>query len=493
MNQEGLNQEGVPQPPQSRLDELERTCFVIMPFGKKDVGGREVDFTAVFTEVFQPAIEEVTTPENEPLLAVRTDMDAFSGSINQDMFEYIMYSRVAFADISGFNPNVFYEIGARHSAQESGTVLFRQTGHAIPFDITTIKVFEYDHQPADNAEASRAFITQVLSDSLKHNRLDSPIRLALRAQWTGDPEQKLATAESSRKVTAPGDQTPASTRTETTSADAWRKAETERFVRDAEEAARLGDLELAKTNYWGALRFDPLNIIARMRLGLTLKHQGHHYDALEEFTTIVKLAPSYGEAWREKGVVEGLIARRIPPDARKQLSWLADGYESLRRATKLIPNDFDAWSSLGGVLKNVRDDPAGAREAYAHAAKISHGHPYPLLNALKLEAQATGALDLDAAEDQLAAAERLRRGQVEADPPTDTPWSFFDLAELRLYQNDERGFIEFVNKGIASSNAEWQPKTFRDSLRTSLLENGIDLPGLAEGISLLNDALTTET
>ena len=205
MNQEGLNQEGVPQPPQSRLDELERTCFVIMPFGKKDVGGREVDFTAVFTEVFQPAIEKVTTPENEPLLAVRTDMDAFSGSINQDMFEYIMYSRVAFADISGFNPNVFYEIGARHSAQESGTVLFRQTGHAIPFDITTIKVFEYDHQPADNAEASRAFITQVLSDSLKHNRLDSPIRLALRAQWTGDPEQKLATSESSRKVTALGD------------------------------------------------------------------------------------------------------------------------------------------------------------------------------------------------------------------------------------------------------------------------------------------------
>lgn len=487
-----MTQEGVSQPPQSRLDELERTCFVIMPFGKKDVGGREVDFNAVFTEVFQPAIEQVTTPENEPLLAARTDMDAFSGSINQDMFEYIVYSRVAFADISGFNPNVFYEVGARHSAQESGTVLFRQTGHAIPFDITTIKVFEYDHEPTDSAEASRAFITQVLSDSLKRTHLDSPIRLALRAQWTGDPGRKLPTSGTDREAVAIADQPPASNRTETTSAEMWRKRETERFMRDAEEAARLGDLELAKTNYWGALRFDPLNVIARMRLGLTLKHQGRHYDALEEFTTVVKLAPSYGEAWREKGVVEGLIARRIPSEARNDVPWLADGYESLRRATKLNPNDFDAWSSLGGVLKNVRGDLAGARETYAHAAKISGGHPYPLLNALKLEAQATGALDLDAVEDQLAAAERLRRGQVEADPPTDTPWSFFDLAELRLYQNDEKGFIEFVKKGIASSDAEWQPETFRDTLHMSLVENGIDLPGLTEGLALIDEPFTTE-
>ena len=187
-----------------RLEELEQTCFVIMPFGKKDVGGKEVDFNAVYEKLFEPAIREVKTPEGQPLLAARTDMDAFSGSINQDMFEYIMYSRLAFADISGFNPNVFYEIGARHSAQESGTVLFRQTGHAIPFDITSIKVFEYDHQPAECAETSRAFITEVLDKTLKRNRLDSPVRLALRAQWGGGTTAAPAKATPEDPASPPG-------------------------------------------------------------------------------------------------------------------------------------------------------------------------------------------------------------------------------------------------------------------------------------------------
>lgn len=473
-----------PTSSETRLQQLERTCFVIMPFGKKDVGGQEVDFTAIYEQIFEPAIAAVRTPENKPLIPARTDMDAFSGSINQDMFEYIMYSRLAFADISGFNPNVFYEIGARHSAQESGTVLFRQTGHAIPFDITSIKVFEYDHAPLDRADASGSLITRVLAESLKRNRLDSPVRLALRAQWAGGPEREPAAAEP--VPPGVGLREPPSALSAESAVEQWRKREVERFMRDAEEATRLDDPLMAATNYRGALRFDPLNVIARMRLGLTLKHQGRLMEAFEEFATVIKLAPGYGEAWREKGVIEGLIARQIPADARKKLHWLADGYESLRRATMLIPDDFDAWSSLGGVLKNVRGDPGAARAMYTHAARISDGHPYPLLNALKLQAQDTGKLDLEAVSEQLVAAERLRRGQAEANPPTDTPWCFFDLAELRLYQGDESGFLHYIEQAIESSTATWQPKTFRDSLHTTLVATGIDLPGLANGIALLD-------
>ena len=466
----------------SRFEELERTCFVIMPFGKKKVGEREIDFTAIFKDIFEPAIREAKTPEGKALIPARTDMDAFSSSINQDMFEYIMYSRLAFADISGFNPNVFYEIGARHSAQESGTVLFRQIGHAIPFDITTIKVFEYDDQSSEeSARKSRNFITSVLSETLKRNRLDSPVRLALRSQWGG----------SSRPTPAPQSQNAAISVAEGLDApppaDHWRKQEIERFMRDAEEALRLGDLNMARTNYWAALRFDPLNIIARMRLGLALKRDGKHYEALEEFITITKLAPNYGEAWKEKGVVEGLIARKIPKDSRPK--WLSDGYDSLRRATMLIPEDFDVWSSLGGVLKNVRGDLAAARQMYAHAANISDGHPYPLLNALKLEARDTGKLDLEHVREQLKKAAKLRLAQTLTTPPTDTPWCYFDLAEIDLYQGDKKGFLDYVNKGIESCNASDQPETFRKSLHDTLADKNIVLDGLSEGIKFLDKAI----
>jgi tetratricopeptide (TPR) repeat protein len=313
----------------SRIEDLERTCFVIMPFGLKEVAGREVDFTAIYEKLFEPAINAARTPEGEALIPKRTDMEAFSGSINQDMFEYIMYSRVAFADISGFNPNVFYEIGARHATQEAGTVIFRQQGHSIPFDIATIKVFEYCDPTIPGADESRDLITRVLTDTLKRNRLDSPVRLALRSQWGGQPEPP----RDSGALASPPDQSHDPLRQQAATSQAtlqalqseWRKQEVEHLLRDAEEAVRVNELETARIHYWAALRFDPTNLLARMRLGLVLKQQGRNYDALEEFTTLSKLAPDYAEAWKEKGIAEGLIARMIPAEARKKASWMPDG------------------------------------------------------------------------------------------------------------------------------------------------------------------------
>ena len=479
------------QPPTDRISELERTCFVIMPFGEKDVGGKKVDFNAVYKNIFEPAIRAVKTPENQDLIPARTDMDAFSGSINQEMFEYIMYSRVAFADISGFNPNVFYEIGARHSAQESGTVLFRQTGHDIPFDIRTIKVFEYDHEPEDKATASQGVISRVISETLSRNRLDSPVRLALRAQWGG--ETKTVTPSTPATQETPFEPSPVAPGESSAALQArWNKQLVERFMRDAEEAIRLDDLDMAKSNYWSALRLDPLNIIARMRLGLVLKQQGRHYEALGEFSMVTRVAPDYGEAWKEKGVAEGLIARKIPQDVREDNAWLPDGFDSLKRATLLIPEDFDAWSSWGGVLKNVRGEPGAAYEKYAKASEISDGHPYPLLNALKIQAAHKGVLELDGEREHLEKAKKLREGQARATPPADTPWCYFDLAEIHLYLGDKASFLEQVEQGVASCTAKWQPETFRNSLRDTLGKVSNTLEGFHEGLAFLEKAIDSD-
>jgi tetratricopeptide (TPR) repeat protein len=469
----------------SSIDELERTCFVIMPFGIKKVGEQEVDFTELFKELFEPAIAAATTPEGTQLIARRTDMDAFSSSINQDMYEYIMYSRLALADISGFNPNVFYEIGVRHAIQEAGTLLLRQRGHAIPFDIATIKVFEYAHQSPQEREQSRAFITQLLAETLKRNRLDSPVRLALRAQWGGPlgPALSPATTGLPQSSASPAAAVPGQVGGEAQ----WRKQEVDRFLRDAEEAVRVNDLEAARTYCWGALRFDPMCLIARMRLGLILKRQGQPQRALEEFITVTKLVPNYAEAWKEKGIAEGIIARRISQADRP--SWLEDGSASLRRATMLNPEDFDAWASLGGVYSKVRNDTAAAYGAYKKSAEVSNGHPYPLLNALKLEAVRAGRLDIEAARSHLDQAESLRLGQTKASPPADTPWCFFDLAEIALYKGDKPTFLASVRAGLDSCVADWQAKTFRETLHSTLVAHGIVLDGLGEGLALLDAAI----
>jgi hypothetical protein len=54
-------------------------CFVIMPFGKKPVGDRKVDFDKLYDNIFFPAISAVSLPEGGNLEPRRTDKDFFSG------------------------------------------------------------------------------------------------------------------------------------------------------------------------------------------------------------------------------------------------------------------------------------------------------------------------------------------------------------------------------------------------------------------------------
>ncbi len=83
--------------------------------------------------IFKDKVMELL-PEGGNLEPRRTDKDFFTSVITQDMFEYLEYSRFALTDITGLNPNVFYELGIRHRARPAGTVIFRQLAAKIPFD-----------------------------------------------------------------------------------------------------------------------------------------------------------------------------------------------------------------------------------------------------------------------------------------------------------------------------------------------------------------------
>lgn len=457
----------------SALADFEKTCFVIMPFNKKKVGAVTVDFDAIYEKVFEPAIRQVRLPEGGGLEVHRTDADEFSSSITQDMYEYITYSRIAFTDISGFNPNVMYELGIRHGAQESGTVIFRQPGINIPFDIATIKIFEYDFGSKKKIDDSKVFITNLLTTTLQRNRLDSPVRQALRAQKTLSDQQTgpAAVSRDDRSAAAHGERT----------------SILDTVLCAAEEALRTENWETAKTLYTVVLRHDPANAAVRMRLGLVLRKMGDSYAALEQFSCVTQFAPDYGEAWREKGVIESLIHRGFeanPP------AWMPDGQNSLKRAVEINPKDFDAWASWGGVLRRKPDYPA-ALEKYQHSTEVSNGHPYPLLNVFKLEAKSTGKLSLQGRKNHLNTAEELRKGQSNSVPPVDMPWCFFDLAELRLYQKDREGFLGHLDNGLKHCDAAWQIKTFRNALKETLVDSNIRLPGLAVGMKKLDKALAS--
>jgi len=423
--------------------DLTRTCFVIMPFGRKPVLDRTVDFAAIYADVFAPAIAAVALPEGGQLAPRRTDQDFFAGHISQEMFEYLEYSRLALADISGLNANVFYEIGVRHRARASGTVIFRQAGAPLPFDINQIKAFDYRFADAAEQEQSRRLIARVLAETVAEVRLDSPVQQALRAQARDlDP-----------------------------------------LLREAEEALRHGDRATAAARLGAAVQAAPHEPLPRVRYGIVLRDLDRLPEALEQFTRATALGPGDAAAWRERGVVENLLFRQAAPPA----AGVPDGEASLRRAVELDGNDFDALSSLGGVLKR-RGRLDEALACYRRSAEVSGGHPYPLLNALKLQAAATGALDLDPKQRRLLRrAEQMRQGQAASTPPYDAPWCFFDLAEIRLYGGDADGFQKTLALALDHCDHNWQAQTFRRGLQL-LADRGIDLPGLAAGIAAIDAA-----
>jgi tetratricopeptide (TPR) repeat protein len=428
--------------------EYTNICFAIMPFGKKEVADdkgerRIVDFDNIYANVFEPAIQGVTLPEGGTLVPRRTDMDFFSGDISQEMFEYLEYSRIALTDITSLNPNVFYELGVRHRARQSGTVVFRQLVK-IPFDINQIKAFPYEYEPEAQALESKKLITRVLQESLQQNRIDSPVQRALLVQRN-------------------------------------QRSGIETDLKDAENAIRVGDRLKAIAAYRTAVAADPGNNLLHLRLGLLLKDEGRWPEALEAFNKAIAAAPTYAEAYREKGIAENKLYQKAGKPAG-----MPDGTASLRKAVELNPDDFDAQASLGGALKRAGQF-AEALAAYERATDVSRGHSYPLLNAIKLRAQVDGKLEIDGKRRLLLRrVERSLRAQVASDPPYDPPWSFFDLAEIRLYEGDKDDFLSLAERGVELAAHAWQVNTFRESLEL-LLHAGVDLLGLKEGIEMLRE------
>jgi hypothetical protein len=54
-------------------DRYTKTCFVIMPFGRKKVGRTTVDFDAIYADIFEPAIRAVPLPAPETGVATLED------------------------------------------------------------------------------------------------------------------------------------------------------------------------------------------------------------------------------------------------------------------------------------------------------------------------------------------------------------------------------------------------------------------------------------
>ena len=152
---------------------MQPLCFVLMPFGKKvDGRGRTVDFDAVYKQIIAPAVERAA------MTPIRADEEQVGGAIHKPMFERLLLCDYAIADVTGANPNVYYELGIRHAVRPRSTLILFAEGSVLPFDIAPLRGMPYgmgeDGRPNDAPRAIDA-ITGLLQAARRDPHDDSPL------------------------------------------------------------------------------------------------------------------------------------------------------------------------------------------------------------------------------------------------------------------------------------------------------------------------------
>ena len=154
-------------------DALKPLCFVLMPFGRKQDGtGRLIDFDEVYQQIIAPAVAATG------LDCIRADEEQVGGTIHKPMYERLMLCEFAVADVTGANPNVYYELGIRHAVRPRSTVILFAEGTVLPFDIALLRGLPY-HLDAlgkpSSPEADIRAIIQRMRTAHEDPHDDSPI------------------------------------------------------------------------------------------------------------------------------------------------------------------------------------------------------------------------------------------------------------------------------------------------------------------------------
>lgn len=155
-----------------------RSCFVIMPFGQRtDPDGKEIDFDKIYNYLIKPSVEQV-----KDLSCIRCDKIDEPGVIHKKMLEHIYRSDVAVVDITTLNPNVFYELGVRHSLVGHVTVIIKRKGTNIPFNINGLNSIEYDPCDLQSVDETKKKIVRFIQNGLKTRKVDSLVHESLPIQ-----------------------------------------------------------------------------------------------------------------------------------------------------------------------------------------------------------------------------------------------------------------------------------------------------------------------
>jgi hypothetical protein len=116
---------------ENTLPEEKGTIFVLMPFAS--------EFDPIFA-----AIRRTLEGEELQLRCYRADEVYKPEPIIETILRGIITSELIIADVTGRNPNVFYELGIAHAVKDS-CIIVTPSMEDVPFDLRHLRCIVYEN------------------------------------------------------------------------------------------------------------------------------------------------------------------------------------------------------------------------------------------------------------------------------------------------------------------------------------------------------------
>jgi len=126
--------------------EVSKKCFVISPIGPAGSEIRERS-DKILEFIIRPAVEQQCHYE-----VTRADEMMSPGVITSQIMDRINNDDLVIADLTGLNPNVFYELAVRHAVNKP-VIQIMELGEYPPFDVAGMRTIFVDHRSLPSAKA----------------------------------------------------------------------------------------------------------------------------------------------------------------------------------------------------------------------------------------------------------------------------------------------------------------------------------------------------
>jgi hypothetical protein len=169
-----------------------KSCFVVGQIGADDSPAR-IHADWVLEEIIMPVMSDF--PDFK---VVRADKVTTPGLIDTQIISHLLSAELVIADLTGLNPNAFYEIGIRHVVQKP-IIHMHLAEVQIPFDVSLFRSLRFSlRRPADIKLARSGLREMVLTVLAPEHEVENPVTAArgrIRFDETATAPDKLLREE----------------------------------------------------------------------------------------------------------------------------------------------------------------------------------------------------------------------------------------------------------------------------------------------------------